>query len=397
MHKNDDQNKDMLRMENLQKIKNTIVVISGKGGVGKSTVSVNIAYALALQGHRVGIMDVDIHGPSIAKMTGIENKRLVVEEEGQRPRPIEAVHNLFVLSVASILENPDEAIIWRGPMKMGVIQQFLEDIDWPELDYLVVDCPPGTGDEPLSVIQLIGDVTGVVIVTTPQDVALLDVRKSINFVKKLETPILGIVENMAGFVCPKCGEKVDIFKSGGAEKAGKDFNIEVLGSIPIDVNIVHSGDEGKPYVYHYGKTEGGKIFSDIADKLMGKIDQYNKKKYTFKVAMPLENGKLSEHFGHSELFGIFTVEDKKIAKYEELTPPPHECGALPKWFRELGVDRAIVKGIGAEAIKNLALKNVKAYEGDTSISKEELVQKLINNSLKLSGPSCSGNGCGHHH
>ncbi len=197
MHQNDEQNRDMLRMENLQKIKNTIVVISGKGGVGKSTVSVNIAYALALQGRRVGIMDVDIHGPSIAKMTGIDNKRLVSEEEGERPRPIEAVHNLFVLSIASMLESPDEAIIWRGPMKMGVIRQFLEDIDWPELDYLVVDCPPGTGDEPLSVIQLIGDVTGVVVVTTPQDVALLDVRKSINFVKKLETPILGIVENMA--------------------------------------------------------------------------------------------------------------------------------------------------------------------------------------------------------
>ncbi|HOF02262.1 MAG TPA: iron-sulfur cluster carrier protein MrpORP [Spirochaetota bacterium] len=397
MHQNDEQNRDMLRMENLQKIKNTIVVISGKGGVGKSTVSVNIAYALALQGRRVGIMDVDIHGPSIAKMTGIDNKRLVSEEEGKRPRPIEAVHNLFVLSIASMLESPDEAIIWRGPMKMGVIRQFLEDIDWPELDYLVVDCPPGTGDEPLSVIQLIGDVTGVVVVTTPQDVALLDVRKSINFVKKLETPILGIVENMAGFVCPKCGEKVDIFKSGGAEKVGKSFNVEVLGSIPIDGNIVNSGDEGKPYVYHYGKTEGGKIFSEIAEKLMVKIDKQCRSKNTFKAAMPLENGKLSEHFGHAKLFGIFTVEDKKIAKYEELTPPPHDCESIPKWLNELGVEKVIVKGIGDGAIKNLALKNIKAYEGDISISKDELVQKLIDNSLKLSRSNCSGAGCGHRH
>ncbi|OHD12032.1 MAG: ATP-binding protein [Spirochaetes bacterium GWC1_27_15] len=261
---------DTLLSENMQKIKKKIVVMSGKGGVGKSTVSVNIAYGLALEGNKVGLLDVDLHGPSIAKMTGIEGK-MIYAAENERPKPIEAAHNLFVLSVASLLENADEPIIWRGPAKIGVIKQFLSEIEWPSLDYLVVDCPPGTGDEPLSVIQLLNNISGVVIVTTPQDVALLDVRKSINFAKKLEVNILGIVENMAGFVCPHCDKKVDIFKSGGAEKASKDFNIDVLGSIPIDTNIVHSGDEGKPYIYHYGKTEGGKIFINIAEKIIEKL------------------------------------------------------------------------------------------------------------------------------
>jgi Mrp family chromosome partitioning ATPase len=268
----DEKIQDSFREENLKRIKNKIIVISGKGGVGKSTVSVNIAYAMALEGLSVGIMDVDLHGPSIAKMTGVENRRLT-GEQNSRPKPIKAINNLYVLSIASMLESPDDPVIWRGPAKMGVIKQFLEEIDWPELDYLIIDCPPGTGDEPLSTVQLIGDVTGAIIVSTPQDVAFLDARKTISFAKKLNVPILGIVENMAGFTCPHCGKKVDIFKSGGAEKASKDFNLEILGKIPLDVNIVHSGDDGKPYVYHFAKTEGGKIFADIKDKIIKKTNK----------------------------------------------------------------------------------------------------------------------------
>jgi len=266
MHQNVDENlKQKQREENLKKFKNTIVVMSGKGGVGKSTVTVNLAYALSLMGKATGIMDIDFHGPSIPKMTGIENKKMTDFAKDGRPTPIKAVNNLYVLSIASLMENPDDAIIWRGPMKMGVINQFLEDINWPELDYLVIDCPPGTGDEPLSIIQTIKNVTGVVIVSTPQDVAFLDARKSIDFVNKLNVPILGIVENMAGFICPKCGEKIDIFKTGGALKAASDFKVEILGQIPLEPGIVHAGDEGKPYVYFHNDTEGGKTFISIAE------------------------------------------------------------------------------------------------------------------------------------
>ena len=256
--------------ENLSKIKNKIVIISGKGGVGKSTVSVNLAYCFALNGYKVGIMDVDIHGPSIAKMTGIEGIVLTAKEN-ERPKPIKVINNFYVLSIASMLGSSDEPLIWRGPMKMNVIKQFLEDIDWPELDYLIIDCPPGTGDEPLSVIQLLKNVTGTIIVSTPQDVAFLDARKTINFSKKLNVPILGIIENMSGFVCPKCGEKIDIFKSGGAEKAAKDFKLNILGKIPIDIDIVHSSDNGKSYVYNFSKKEGAKIYMDIAKKILKNI------------------------------------------------------------------------------------------------------------------------------
>lgn len=258
---------DKLINDNLNKIKNKIVILSGKGGVGKSTVSINLAYALVLEGKKVGIMDVDIHGPSIAKMAGIEG-RVLSASTNKRPKPIEVVKNFYVLSIASMLRSPDDPVVWRGPMKMNMIKQFLSDIDWPELDFLIIDCPPGTGDEPLSVIQLLKKVTGCIIVSTPQDVAFLDARKTINFSKLLKTPILGIIENMAGFICPKCGEKIDIFKSGGAEKCIKDFNIELLGKIPIDIDIVESSDIGKAYVYYNSEKEGAKIYKEIAVKIL---------------------------------------------------------------------------------------------------------------------------------
>ena len=259
--------KDTGKSENMKNVKNKIIVLSGKGGVGKSTVSVNLAYSLALNGHPTGIMDIDIHGPSVAKMTGIEGRRLETND-GQRAVPIEAVNNLFVLSIASLLENPDDPVIWRGPAKTGVIKQFIEDIDWPELDFLVIDCPPGTGDEPLSAVQLLDKVTGAVIVSTPQDVAFLDARKTINFAKKLNIPVLGIIENMAGFECPHCGKNIDIFKSGGAEKAARDFGIEILGKIPLDPEIVNSGDEGKPYVFNFAKKKGGMVYSEIVKRII---------------------------------------------------------------------------------------------------------------------------------
>ncbi len=267
MHNNDDQMKQQARIDNLKNIRHKIVVMSGKGGVGKSTVSVNLAYALLMKGNRVGIIDADFHGPSIAKMTGIENLEFMADSVSGRPLPIQAMENLHILSIASLLKDKDDAVIWRGPMKMGVIKQFFEDFQWPELDYLIVDCPPGTGDEPLSIIQTIGSVSGCVIVSTPQDVAFLDARKTISFANKLNVPIIGIIENMSGFICPKCGEKIDIFKTGGAEKAAADFGLDILGKIPLDGDIVHSGDDGKPYVYHNQDSAKGKLFIDIADKI----------------------------------------------------------------------------------------------------------------------------------
>jgi len=400
----DEELMDFYRKENLQKIRNKIVVISGKGGVGKSTVSVNLAFSLALEGNKVGIMDVDIHGPSVAKMTGIEGKPLL-QGENERIIPIKAYENLYVLSIASMLENPDDPIIWRGPAKIGVIKQFLEEVDWPELDYLIIDCPPGTGDEPLSVIQLIENVTGAVIVSTPQDVAFLDARKSISFAEKLNVPILGIVENMAGFICPHCGENIDIFKSGGAKKAGRDFNVEVLGSIPLEPSIVESGDEGKPFVYYYSKTEAGKVFKSIVEKIIDKIKNNNeetimgKENLKDKIAIPLDNGKLSEHFGHAGKFVIYEIENNKIISHKDFTPPPHEPGSIPKWLYELNVTKIITGGIGQGAIDYFNQYKIDVFSGAPVLKPFELIEKYLNGDFSTGGAQCdhSHEGeCGNH-
>lgn len=233
-------------VESLGKIKHKIVVLSGKGGVGKSTVSTNLALSLAQKGYNVGLLDSDIHGPSIPKMLGLEEKRPEPTPIGIPP--ISALPNLKVMSMGFLIMDKDAPVIWRGPMKMGAIKQLLGDVNWGDLDYLIIDLPPGTGDEPLSIAQLIPDNDGAVIVTTPQDVALVSVRKSINFVKKMNMPVIGIVENMSGFKCPHCDKKIDIFKTGGGKKAAEDFKIPFLGNIPLDPEIVQTGDSGKTFM-----------------------------------------------------------------------------------------------------------------------------------------------------
>lgn len=229
-------------MVNLRRIKRKIMVMSGKGGVGKSTIAANLAAGLALRGYRVGLLDCDIHGPTVPTIFGLESSRPEVNENGIIP--VQVFSNLSVMSVGFLLENKDSPVIWRGPAKMGAIKQFLEEVYWGELDFLIIDLPPGTGDEPLSVAQLIPNCDGSVIVTTPQDVALVSVRKSINFSAKLSVPVIGIVDNMNGLVCPHCGEMIDVFGTGGVEKASKDFNVPVLAELPIEPKVAEMEDKG---------------------------------------------------------------------------------------------------------------------------------------------------------
>ena len=209
----------------LKQIKHKIIVLSGKGGVGKSTVSANLALSLAQKGHKVGLLDVDIHGPSLPRIMGLDGS--TVEILNEKLLPIPATDNLKVMSIGFLLKGSDDAVIWKGPLKMGVIKQFLKDVDWGELDYLIIDCPPGTGDEPLSVIQIIGELDGAVIVTTPQDVSIIDVRRSVQFCRTVELKVLGIIENMSGFACPHCGEITNIFKSGGGGDHGQRHGREI--------------------------------------------------------------------------------------------------------------------------------------------------------------------------
>ena len=255
--------------ERMLKIKHKLIVISGKGGVGKTTVAVNLAYGLAVKGKKVGILDVDIHGPNIAKMLGIEGKRLVSSESGIEP--FQVLPNLKAISLALLLEDKDQPIIWRGPLKMMTIKQFLADVNWGELDYLIVDSPPGTGDEPLSVCQLIPDTKGAIIVTTPQEVAILDSRKSVFFAKKVKVTVIGIIENMSGLICPHCKKEIDLFGRGGGENAAYDLKVPFLGRIPIEPEIVKLGDSGQPYIYFKKETQTAKIMNEITDKITSYI------------------------------------------------------------------------------------------------------------------------------
>jgi Mrp family chromosome partitioning ATPase len=248
----------------LGKIKNKILVMSGKGGVGKSTVSVNLALALAKKGHKVGLMDVDLHGPDVVRMLDLKGTIETPKDKDSLVPPLVYNDNLKVVSLEYMMHDRDEAIIWRGPLKIQAIRQFVSDMDWGELDYLVIDAPPGTGDEPLSVAQTIPNVKAVV-VTTPQKVALADVRKSINFCKVVNVDIAGVVENMAGFVCPNCNETVDIFKSGGGEQVAREFELPFLGRVPMDPKVVMAGDDGKPYLSSEGDSPAIQAFSEVVD------------------------------------------------------------------------------------------------------------------------------------
>ena len=250
---------DMALVTRMAQIDHKIMVLSGKGGVGKSTVAVNIAVALALEGKQVGILDVDFHGPSIPTLLKLNGEHVKAGEDGIEP--VDFVEGIKVMSIGFFMPEQDRAVIWRGPMKINVIKQLLAEVNWGHLDYLVIDFPPGTGDEPLSVAQLIPDADGAVIVTTPQDLSLIDVRKSIDFCKQLKIPVLGVIENMSGFVCPHCENVVDIFKRGGGEKMAGEMGVPFLGRIPIEPLIVEASDNGKPFLYHYGKTLAAMAFT----------------------------------------------------------------------------------------------------------------------------------------
>ncbi len=250
--------------EALSRIRNKFLVMSGKGGVGKTSVSVNLAMALAKKGYKVGIMDVDVHGPDVPRMLGLSGVK--AGSAGEKLEPMHYSDNLSAISIEGILPDSDTAVIWRGPLKHAAITQFISEVNWGNLDYLIIDSPPGTGDEPMSVAQTVQDARAI-IVTTPQEVALSDVRKSINFCKKLDMEIFGVVENMSGYSCPHCGGTIDPFGSGGGEKTAGQFGLRFLGRIPFDPNLVKAEDTGAPFQENYQDAPVTKAFQDIAEIL----------------------------------------------------------------------------------------------------------------------------------
>ncbi len=264
------QEQEAMIKASLAKIKHKIFVLSGKGGVGKSSVSANLAASLSKQGYKTGLMDVDVHGPSIAQMLGM-TELLDITADQKMLKPQKINDNLSAVSVQALMQDKDQAIIWRGPAKTGMIQQFVGSVDWGELDFLVIDAPPGTGDEPLTVVQNIPEALGV-IVTTPQEVALADIRKSISFCKTVKLKTLGIIENMSGFRCPHCNEPIDLFKNGGGEKTAKAQGLDFLGAIPFDTQVVISGDTGVPLMLQDKETEFSTAFKAIVDNIVKQLD-----------------------------------------------------------------------------------------------------------------------------
>ena len=254
----------------LDQVRSVIVVLSGKGGVGKSTVAANLAAGLAMEGLRTGLLDVDVHGPSIPRLLKLTGFKPGMSARGMLP--VEWHWNLGVMSIGLLLPSRDDAVIWRGPAKAGVIAQLAEQVDWGARDVLVVDCPPGTGDEPLSVLQIFGPKALGLIVTSPQDVAVDDVRRSITFCRQLSTPIVGIVENLSGFACPSCGAVHEIFSSGGGERLAQEAGVPFLGRIPIDPEVARSGDDGDVFLAVAGKSPSAVAFKQVIAEVVKALD-----------------------------------------------------------------------------------------------------------------------------
>lgn len=252
---------------NLDKIGRKILIMSGKGGVGKTTVTINLANALVDSGKRVGILDTDLHGPNVAKMLGCEDGVLLSENEGKSFYPVEARPNLLVMSLAFAIKDPDSPIVWRGPMKTAAIRQFLAQAEWGNLDYLLIDSPPGTGDEQLTVVQTIKELTGTIIVTTPQEVALLDARRSVAFSRSMGMAILGLVENMSGLFCPHCNEEIPVFGIGGGEKLAKEMDVPFLGKIPLEVPLMEAEDSGKSHLESAPESRSAQALKQIATQI----------------------------------------------------------------------------------------------------------------------------------
>lgn len=382
--------------ERLNHVANKILVMSGKGGVGKSSVAAYLSAALAKRGYQVGLMDVDLHGPSIPRMLGLKGRVHPGVQKG-KATPVDYLPTMKVISIESLTgENKDAAMIWRGPLKIGVIKQFIADIEWGDLDYLIIDAPPGTGDEPLTVAQTIPDAKAL-IVTTPQEIALADVRKSINFCRQVHMEIMGLVENMSGLVCPYCGKTIDLFKTQGGRVTADKEKLRLLATLPFEPELVKNGDMGDIGILDNNTLNITREFHKMVDKIVElseanqvlrtplmekKLPPLKSKAADRKVlAIPLSAGKLASHFGHCEQFAFVETKNGKIKKSEMRLSPPHEPGVLPRWLAEQGANVAIVGGMGEKAQALLRDKGIAVIIGAPIDSPESLANQYLSGAL----------------
>ena len=403
MNKQDQhQKQDIEIKERLSQIKNKILVMSGKGGVGKSSIAAYLSVALAKRGYRVGLMDVDLHGPSIPRLLGLKGSIEPGTGAG-KAHPVRYIPNMEVISIESLMgENKDAATIWRGPLKIGVIRQFISDIEWMDLDYMIIDSPPGTGDEPLTVAQTIPDAKAL-IVTTPQEISLADVRKSINFCRQVNMEILGLIENMSGLTCPHCGKMIDIFKTRGGMLTAKKEGLRFLGTLPLEPEVVSNGDTGSMAVLENNDFLITREFNKIVDEIVKltktrtepvtepkkEVSTRKKRSADTKVlVVPVSGGKLSSHFGHCDQFAFIETQNGKITETQMRTPPAHEPGVLPRWLSEQGADVAIVGGMGEKAQQLLRERGIEVIIGAPMDPPESLANQYLSNTLVSGANVC---------
>ncbi len=375
----------------MERIGRKFIVLSGKGGVGKSTVATNLAVALARAGRTVGLLDVDLHGPSVPTLLGLTGRRLETGPAGGL-MPITAAENLAVVSMGLLLAGQADPVIWRGPMKYNVIRQFLTDVEWGALDDLVIDAPPGTGDEPLSVAQMVGANALAVLVTTPQQVAVADVRRSVSFCRALDLPVAGIIENMSGLICPHCGETIELFATGGGERLAAEMDVPFLGRIPLDARIAAAGDAGTPFV--------GEAFDRVTEALIRQTDPAaaaqtagghpDKESTPMKIAIPVVQGRLSLHFGHCEQFALVNVDaDRRaVTDITYATPPAHEPGVLPRWLHEQGAEVIIASGMGQRAQGLFEQNGITVVIGAQAETPETIALAYLNGTLEAGENVC---------
>jgi Mrp family chromosome partitioning ATPase/predicted Fe-Mo cluster-binding NifX family protein len=402
----EDQHKkqDMEINRTLNHIKNKILVMSGKGGVGKSSVAAYLSVALSKRGHNVGLMDVDLHGPSIPRLLGLKGG-IQPGSIGGKAKPVRYLPNMQVISIETLMgDNKDAATIWRGPLKIGVIRQFISDIEWSDLDYMVIDSPPGTGDEPLTVAQTIPDAKAL-IVTTPQEISLADVRKSINFCRQVNMEILGLVENMSVLTCPHCGEMIEIFKTHGGMLTAKRENLRLLGTLPLEPEVVKNGDTGNMGLLDDDQLPITREFNKIVNEIVNSAeikrnvssDPQEEKELGIRkkgpsngktVAIPVTDGKLASHFGHCEEFAFIETENGKIIGTEMRTPPAHEPGVIPPWIYDQGADVVIVGGMGERAQQLLRERGIEVIVGAPMDIPESLTNQYLSGVLVTGENAC---------
>lgn len=358
----------------LAQIRHKILVMSGKGGVGKSSVAVGLALALARQGHKVGLMDVDIHGPNVLRMLGLKDPFDLASAQFQMPP--ELYHNFKVISIEAVMKDREIAVIWRGPLKHQLIRQFLTEVQWGFLDYLVIDAPPGTGDEPLSVAQTIPEAMAL-IVTTPQEISLADVRKSINFCHKINLGILGLVENMSGYQCPHCGKELPLFRKGGGERTAQAFNIPFLGSLPFDPQVVEAADQGQLVDLSKDTTPFFAALRPLVNYLVKVLPPLaGREPGELRIAVPLDHGRVAAAPTKAIEFAMFSVKDGAIANKEIIPRPDLDPVNFPVWLENLGVSH-LAGNLNAAATALLKRKGIEVITPAADQTPEQLVEAFV--------------------